>query len=374
MTTSVLLLTRYPPLGASSRYRFYQYVPYLEGHGYNVTAAPLLDEEYLRRIYSRRRPSPWSLLRGYLARLGHLLQARRYDLVWLEYEALPWVPGFVESLLHRLAGVPYVVDYDDARFHQYDAHRSRLVRATLGHKIDRVMREAAVVTAGNEYLADRARQAGARRVEVVPTVVDLERYPCAPAATNDVFTVGWIGTPFTAVCLQRIQPALAEFCRLEKARVLAIGSGPLDWPDVPVEVVPWSEATEIAALGRCDVGIMPLADNLWERGKCGFKLIQYMACGLPVVGSPVGVNRELIRTGYNGFAAETQGEWVEALRTLKRDTALRSTMGRAGRELVAERYCLQVTAPILAELLHGALKAGGVREGKKCLLCEVHRG
>jgi glycosyltransferase involved in cell wall biosynthesis len=113
----------------------------------------------------------------------------------------------------------------------------------------------------------------------------------------------------------------------------------------------WDEATETAEIGNFDVGIMPLPDNPWERGKCGFKLIQYMACGKPVVASPVGVNREIVVEGVNGFLASTQKEWVDALLRLKENPALRRTMGERGRRMVEERYCLQVTAPRLQRIL-----------------------
>ena len=116
-------------------------------------------------------------------------------------------------------------------------------------------------------------------------------------------------------------------------------------PAVPTEHVPWTEAAEVAAIAEFDVGIMPLADEPWERGKCGYKLIQYMACGLPVVASPVGVNRQIVEHGVNGFLAETPTQWDEALRTLLADPALRQRMGQAGRQKVERQFSLQVTGP-----------------------------
>lgn len=344
----VLLLCRYGPLAASTRHRCLQYLPYLADHGFDVHVETLLDDRYLRSLYAHQRLSRLPIARSYARRLWLMRNARRYDLIWTHIEAFPWFPGWMESsLLPR--GVPYVVDHDDAMFHRYDRHRSPIVRRVLGEKIDRVMREAALVVAGNRYIADRAHRAGAERVEILPTVVDLDRYPPAPAVDNGTFTVGWIGSPATAYNLQHVRPALEAFCRRRPARVVAVGSGALDLGEVPLEVKPWTEDTEVGEIRGFDVGIMPLVDSPFEQGKNGFKLIQYMACARPMVGSPVGVNRDIITDGVNGFHATTPDEWVRALEVLAGDEQLRRRQGEAGRRLVEDRYSLQVTAPKLTE-------------------------
>lgn len=349
---NVLLLTKYARNGASSRYRSFQYLPWLEQAGIHCQAMPLFDEVYLVHRYASGRGEMGDILRAFVRRLAALARARRFDLVVIEYELLPYFPALLERWL-RWLGVPYVVDYDDALFHQYDQHKNGWVRRLLGDKIAHVMRGAHLVTAGNAYLADYARRAGAKRVEIIPTVIDLERYPRALATQppNSIFTIGWIGSPATAKYLQAIAPALAEVCADGKGRVRLIGSGPVDLPGVPVEVLQWDEATEVNTMQQFDVGIMPLPDEPWERGKCGFKLIQYMACGLPVVASPVGVNCEIVEPGVNGFLAGTTVEWAQALRTLLDDAGLRQRMGQAGRLKVEEGYSLQVTGPRLAELI-----------------------
>ncbi|MDP9366945.1 MAG: glycosyltransferase family 4 protein [Chloroflexota bacterium] len=340
-------------MGASSRYRSYQFLPYLREQGFEVEAVPLLDDAYLKARYAGSKVSRWSVAAAYGRRLGQLLQSRRFDLVWMEKEALPWLPSGIEASL-LATGAPYVVDYDDALFHRYDQHPAWAVRALLGRKIDRVMRGAALVIAGNRYLTARAEAAGARRVAILPTVVDLERYPPVPAADNGTFTIGWIGTPVTArQHLETIRGPLETFCAGGTARLVAIGSGDLGWR-VPVEVRAWSAATEVADLQGIDVGIMPLPDSPFERGKCGFKLIQYMACWRPVVGSPVGVNDDLIEPGVNGFKATTPEEWIQALGALRSDPELRRRMGAAGRDRVERSYCLQVAAARLAGLLREA--------------------
>jgi glycosyltransferase involved in cell wall biosynthesis len=151
--------------------------------------------------------------------------------------------------------------------------------------------------------------------------------------------------------LREIQPALREICQDGSARVIAIGANGIDLPGIPLTIKTWSEATEVQELQTFDVGIMPLPDTPWERGKCGLKLIQYMACSRPVVGSPVGVNSQIITEGANGFLPRTQEEWVQALQKLQHDRLLRQRMGMAGRQLVENQYSLQVTAPTLAQVL-----------------------
>lgn len=359
----VLFLTKYARNGASSRYRTFQYLPWLERAGLHCEVAPLFDEAYLVHRYQSGRAHFGDILRAFLRRIFTLVTVGRYDLVVIEYELLPYFPAWPERFLGWL-GVPYVVDYDDALFHQYDQHEKWWIRRLLGGKIARVMRGARLVTAGNAYLADYARQAGAPHVEIIPTVIDLERYPrTSPTRTrtrtpNDPVTIGWIGSPSTSNYLRAIAPALAEACAAGKAQVRLIGSGPIELPGVSVEVLPWSEATEVGMLQRFDVGIMPLPDEPWARGKCGFKLIQYMACGLPVVASPVGVNTEIVEHRMNGFLADTKDEWVAALRTLLLDAELRQGMGQAGRKKVEERYSLQVTGPRLAELVKSVAITG----------------
>lgn len=138
---------------------------------------------------------------------------------------------------------------------------------------------------------------------------------------------------------------------MNPARLRLIGAGKVELPGVPVEYCTWNEATEVALLRTLDVGIMPLVDSPWERGKCGLKLIQYMACGLPVVASPVGVNAQIVRHGENGFLASTPQEWEAALAHLLMCPSLRQRMGASGRALVENQYTVQVQAPRLAKLL-----------------------
>jgi len=351
----MLLLGRYDCLGASSRIRAYQYLPYLKRCGIKITVSPLLLNDYLKLLYEKKNISILSIFIAYLRRLRVLLYTRKFDLIWIEKELFPWFPVFIEKAL--VPRIPYLIDYDDATFHNYDIHPRHFVSFLLGRKIDEIMANAALVTAGNEYLAGRARQAGAKRVEVLPSVIDLAKYPGIMNKTEEgSYTVGWIGSPGTAKHLLEAENALKQVCKNRGGKVVLVGAGENPFSGLMATIRDWDEATETVEIGNFDVGIMPLPDNPWERGKCGFKLIQYMACGKPVVASPVGVNREIVVDGVNGFLASTPKEWVEALLRLKADPELRRAMGEKGRRMVEERYCLQVTAPRLHRIL---LEAAG---------------
>ncbi|WP_354686945.1 glycosyltransferase family 4 protein [Cupriavidus necator] len=357
MQTRVLALPKYGRLGASSRLRSLQFLPWLAQAQMDVTVQPLLSDAVLAQRYRQSRYGATALACAYAGRLRALWQRDAFDLLWIEKEALPWLPAWMEAACLR--GVPYVLDYDDAQFHNYDLHRLALVRRLLGRRLDRLMAGARLVVAGNDYLAQRARDAGGGWVEVVPTVIDLERYRLArpvSGSTGAPPRIVWIGSPSTVRYLQLLGPALTELARTHAFTLRVIG-GEFDavrMPGVTVECVPWSEDTEVAGIGACDVGIMPLLDSPWERGKCGYKLIQYMACGLPVVASPVGVNAQIVRNGHNGLLADSTETWQQSLARLLADAPLRAGMGRAGRAMVEQTYCVQQAGPRLGRLLREA--------------------
>lgn len=349
----LLLLGRYGRLGASSRLRSYQYLPYLESQGIEITVAPLLGDDYVTGLYQGRIPLA-SVIKSYWTRWQWLRRVAEFDAVWVEKEILPWIPAWLE-LGQFPRDIPLVVDYDDAVFHRYDQHQWAIVRTVLGRKIDAVMRRANLVVAGNDYLADRARQAGAQWVEILPTVVDSQRYITTPPSANPAITIGWMGSPATAHYLHLLTPALRTLTANRNIRWVAVGANPAQLKLLPFTVWPWTEASEVADIQQFDIGIMPLPNEPFERGKCGYKLIQYMACGKPVVASPVGVNSVIVRNGVEGFLASSTHEWICSLQELVDHSSLRRQMGQAGRARVEAEYSLQVTAPKLECLLHSAV-------------------
>lgn len=346
----VLLLSRYENLGASSRVRSFQYIPYLKKEGIEVDITPLFSDEYIINLYQNGRRPLWLVVEAYVRRLMSLVKVRRYNLLWIEKELFPMLPAWWEQIFAVLK-IPYIVDYDDAVFHNYDLSKNILIRTFLKNKIDLVMKNAAVVIVGNDYLAERAFKAGAKRVENLPSVVDLEKYMYSDRFNSDVFKIGWIGSPSTSKYLELIHDVLVKFCLGRNVRLILVGAGKIDLPGVPLEIKEWKEDAESTYIQDFDVGIMPLTDDPWERGKCGYKLIQYMACGRPVIASPVGINDKIVIDGFNGFKAKTEESWIKGLEELYKDLNLRRIMGLNGRKIVEERYSLQAVAPKLISIL-----------------------
>jgi glycosyltransferase involved in cell wall biosynthesis len=357
----VLALSPIPEEGAGCRFRVAQYVPYLRAAGFDVTISPFYTPEFFKLVYK-----PGHHLRKAITflgltarRLSELLRVNQYDLVLLYREAVPLGPPLIERLIAR-AGPPIVYDFDDAIFlpNVSEANKAFGFLKRPGRVAD-VLRLSTRVMVGNEFLAAYARR-HSRAVTVIPTAVDTTRFvPRAnPAPVGREPIVGWIGSPTTFPYLEELAPVLRDVAHRHAFTLKVSGAGkPVRFPGVNVQEVPWSMADEVALFNTCDVGVYPLTDDEWSKGKCGFKAIQCMACGVPVVAAAVGVNREIIVDGVNGFLASTPAEWVDKLGRLLSEPPLRIRMARAGRATIEQRYSLHVTAPQVAAVLAAAIEA-----------------
>lgn len=351
----LLILSRYDRQGASSRLRSLQYLPWLEAAGFAVQVQPLFDARYLTQLYAGGGRDGLGIACAYGNRLRHLRHSPPPDLIWLEKELLPWLPAGVESLfLPR--HVPVVCDYDDALFHRYDLHRNPLVRRLFGRKIDRVMAGSAMVFAGNGYLAARALQAGAEQVELVPTVVDLDHYADTMARSQDAMPrLGWIGSRSTYQrYLRPMMPLFLEIAAQHGALLRLVGSDAA--AAAGLECLPWSEAAEAEMIRGIDIGLMPLDHDPWSLGKCGYKILQYMACAVPVVASRIGANCQIVEESVTGFLVSDAAEWRGAIARLMADPALWRRMGQAGRQRVEALYTVQRWGPRVAALLASVLR------------------
>lgn len=340
-------LALYGPLAASTRYRLGQYVPGLAACGIELTIRHLMSDEYLRRRFNNTSVSWASLLHDGWRRFGDLLAQRRFDSNILYGELFPLMPGWAESLLlYR----PYIYDFDDAFYLKYRIGTLRFARPMLGDKFDSVIASAAAIAAGNRSLAKFASERNPA-TKLLPTVVDTDRYLPARRGLRAVFTIGWIGSPSTASYLAQIVGPLSKLGNEGPVRLVVVGGKAPAVRNIEVAEVPWSEQSEVELINSFDVGVMPLPDDDWARGKCAFKLIQYMACAIPVIASRVGANVDVVQLNC-GFLVGSDREWLDALRCVRDHATLRAEMGDAGRENVIRHFSLHHNLPILASLIH----------------------
>ncbi len=354
----ILFFTPHPIEDGGSRYRVYQFVPYLEAAGYQCTVWPF-STPALFRVLRRQGEIPAKLT--YTAfctvrRLTQIARVRRFDWVVIHREVFPFlIPAFERLVLAQNSRV--IFSFDDAVYAGHE-DASRLNHPLLygfkyGNGIAGLVRRSAHVIAGNNILADYARRHNPN-VTVIPTVVDCAAYKCraAQSVEGGPVTIGWTGSRTTAVYLPMIEDALKRVAAANPGRVRFRFFGHpqyrLDVPDFVSS--PFSLATEIDDLSQIDVGVMPIPDNPWTRGKCAFKAVQYMALGRPAVASPVGMTTELIQHGENGFLADSSEEWFQALNRLVNDAALRRRMSVAARQTIEDGYSLQVWAPRFVSL------------------------
>lgn len=352
----ILALTKYGSKAASTRQRFTQYEDTLAAAGMTVDYSTFFENEHLDRLIAGRGASYLSAMRGYLRRLRTVLAARDYDVLWVHYEFFPYLPGAFE-LIGKWAGKPIVVDYDDATFHTYAASSHSWVRLLLSNKLVPLLRSASAVCCGNLYLHDYVSKY-CRRTIILPTVVDTNRYIPVGRETAGPVVIGWIGSPSTWEFVRPLLPLLRSLVEEFGVIFRAVGAGDEAKRDLfpGLDLVTWSEAREIALVQNMDIGIMPVPDGLFERGKCGYKLVQYMACGKPVIASPVGVNRSMVEIGPTGFLAESDSEWRDALVQLISDRGLRASLGQMGRARAVADFSLAGQADRLVELFESVVE------------------
>lgn len=344
-----LVFAKYGDRAASTRQRFVQFAPYLAMQQITLDIAPLFDNAYLETLFLEGKRNKFQTFLCYLKRLQQLRVAKDYDFVVVQYELFPYLPGFMEALI-GLTHKPVFYDIDDAIYHQYDVHKNRLVRYLLGGKLKPLLRRVRIAFCGNRYLADYVERF-AKRVETIPTTLDMTHYQ--PTATNQhtKLTLGWIGSPSTWAYFRHLHPFFADMVKKLGMEFLVVGAEHAADHHYPFTYRAWEESREVEDIQAMDIGIMPLPDEPWARGKCGYKLIQYMACGVPVIASPVGVNNEIVTHGVNGFLASTEAEWRLAIETLAHNPDLRQRMGAAGRARVETAFATAHYGPKLAQML-----------------------
>lgn len=340
------------------RYRLEQWEPLLRERGVDITFASFEDEELHALLYKRGMMGKKLRLvtRGLGRRLSLVRKVKEYDLVYILREAALLGPPVFERLIAQ-SGVPVVFDFDDAIFVSYRSpSNGYLSYLKFASKTRTICRISSHVMVGNPYLAEYARQVN-DRVTVIPTTIDTEKYrvPERKEKTGPV-VIGWTGSHSTVQHLDTMRGALKKLAEKESFRLRVIGTPAYECAPVDVEAMPWRAETELEDLSEIDIGMMPLPDDRWSKGKCGLKALQFMALGIPTICSPVGVNTDIIQDDENGFIAGTEDEWVDKLSRLLRSAELRRRLGHAGRVTVEEKYSAITQTPRVYEIFKSVLR------------------
>jgi glycosyltransferase involved in cell wall biosynthesis len=334
------------------RYRLEQWEPLLRERGVEITYAPFESEELHATVYTHGRfiQKLRLVAQAVRRRSSVLSNLKAYDLVYIFRETALLGPAFFERLIHR-SGVPFVFDFDDAVFVSYKSpSNGYLSYLKFAGKTETSCRLAAHVMAGNPYLADYARRVN-KNVTVIPTTIDTDKYkPLSYERKSGPMVIGWTGSYSTVQHLDTLRETLRQLAGEATFRLRVIGTPSYQIDGIDVEAMPWRAETELDDLSEIDIGIMPLPDDKWSKGKCGLKALQFMALGIPTVCSPVGVNTDIIRDNENGMLAASGAEWIQKLSILLKSSELREKLGRAGRRTVEQNYSAVSQAPRVLEI------------------------
>jgi glycosyltransferase involved in cell wall biosynthesis len=357
---NVLVLAPYRfDTAPGQRFRIEQWMPWLEARGVRFHFAPFMSEQLSEILY--RPGHTVAKVRAMLAdlarRVVQAVRARRYDVVFLHREAALIGPPLIERAIAAL-DVPIVYEFDDAIYVPYVSPSNRYLSLLKfpAQKTDTLCRIASHVIVGNQVLHDYAAPRNTK-VTIVPTTIDTDKYTVADTEPAGEPVIGWSGSYSSVQYLDMLKPAFAELAKRHRFRVEVIGATTFAQEGIEVRSQPWRAATEVADLRRIHIGVMPLPDEDWARGKCALKALQYMALGIPTIVSPVGANCDVIRDGVDGFYAASTDEWVAHLERLLVDAELRRRIGLAGRRRVEAEFSAAVHAPRVLEVLRATAEA-----------------
>ena len=354
---SMKLLAIVPSLydiSPGQRYRIEQWEPILREKGVEITYSPFETDALRQVLYQPGRIAEKMkfVMQSVNRRREDLRSVRDFDAVYVFREAALLGPAYFERSINR-SGVPMIFDFDDAVFVSYKSpSNGYLSYLKFPGKTATICRLSAHIMAGNPYLADYARQFNPHNVTVIPTTIDTDKYHFPEnKPANDVPVIGWSGSHSTVQHLDTLRETLQDLARARRFRLRVIGTANYEIEGVDVEAMAWRSETETSDLQPIDIGVMPLPDDQWSKGKCGLKALQYMALGIPTMCSPVGVNSDIIQDGENGFLAGAKDEWIEKLKRLLDSAELRRKLGAAGRRTVEEKYSARVQAPRVFQIL-----------------------
>lgn len=351
----VLFWVPYPSEGASNRYRVEQYLPYLKQNKIEYTLHSFWNRDAFRILYKRKfyfKKFIFFIL-GTLSRIVDVIRINQYDMVFIHREAYP-IGGLLFERILSVLKKTFIFDFDDAIFLPASSRSNSFIeRFKNQNKIAKIIKRSTCVIAGNQYLADYALKYN-QNVFIIPTAIDTDKYfPLYNKKQSGEIVIGWIGSITTIDFLSILKNTFIQLSKRFRHITFKIIGG--NFPSEGLHNLiskQWLLNEEIEDLKTFDIGIMPMSDNQWTRGKCGFKAILYMSMGISTICSRVGMNKEIITDGMNGFLADTQEEWIDKFSLLIENPQLRKNIGSAGRETVEEKYSLKINAPKFLEILN----------------------
>ena len=353
MKRVLFLVMHRPNRSPSQRYRFEQYFDYLADNGIICHMSYLIDAQDDKILYQPGKyfAKLWILIKSILKRHSDLYRVKNFDYIFIQREAFMTGTTIFERLLTR-SKKPIIFDFDDSIWLlDKNAANSNLSFLKNPNKTKRIISLSSTIVAGNEYLADYARQFNTK-VKVIPTTIDTKKYQPIPKESSETVVIGWTGSFSTIKHFEDIVPVLLRIRDKygDKVKFEVLGDPDYKNSVLGIQGLPWRAETETADLSRFDIGIMPLPDNEWTKGKCGAKGLQYMGMAIPTIMSPVGVNPIIITDGENGLLAGSEGEWFTKLCQLIDSPTLRQQLGAAGRKTVEEYYSIEANQAKYLEL------------------------
>jgi glycosyltransferase involved in cell wall biosynthesis len=343
-TKTIIYFTKYTGKGPSSRYRSYQYKDNFVKY-FHIKYYPLFGDNYIDSLYANKKNNYFQIFIAYFLRFFQVLKYLGTNkIVFIEYELLPYFPPILEYLLYKTK-VKIIFDYDDAIFHNYDLHPNGIVRYLLGNKIYKIVKYANTVITGSPYLSSHLNRFSNKIVEI-PTSINFANYISnfQFEINNDDIIIGWIGSKSTSVNIINIIEVIKNAHRLNpkiKFRLMGFDGNlksQLDFPNVQFNN--WSVQEELIFLREIDLGIMPLEDTPFNRGKCGFKLIQYMAMGKPTLSTPLEANVKINRNNNNLFATNNE-EWLDCINEFCSNLSFYREVGLRNQEIVRKYYSVE---------------------------------
>ncbi|MCA6078111.1 glycosyltransferase family 4 protein [Fulvivirga sedimenti] len=337
---------------AGQRFRCEHFYPLLREKEYQFEIRAFYDAEMHRIMYKpgHALKKGFKVLSGFIRRIGHTFKSLKYDYVFIYRELTPIGPPFFEWVISKVFRKKIIFDFDDALWLPDENESAFKSLVKCKWKIKYLIKWSSVVSCGNPYLAEYAARFNVN-VTVLPTVVNTRdsHFP-RKLEKSEVPVIGWTGSHSTLIYLDQMYHTLEKLRETKEFnfKVICNKKPPVDYPWLVYKE--WTKDTEIEDLSEIDIGIMPLAETMWSEGKCGFKIIQYLALEIPAVASPVGINQNLIKNGENGYLCSTQDEWMNRLGELLDDPEKRKKMGIAGRKEIIESYSVACASPIFLSL------------------------